>query len=125
MSDVYAAAMTYRRWHRVLAHALLGVDQPELGEQDAPDLDRLVAELSGRRAEALHCWAAAADAERPWPVPPTPELSEGLGWSQYLTALHQLRLRLDLAGAAVAPARGPARDDAESRRLRADRPPHW
>lgn len=117
--------MSYHLWHRVLAHALLGVDPVEFGEQASPDLARLAQLVEQRRGEIDRCRAEATAAEGPWPVPPTTELADGLPWSQYLTALHQLRSRLDLLGTSVPPARAGAATDRESQRLMADRPPHW
>lgn len=117
--------MVYRRWHRVLGHALLGVDPVDLGEQDVPDLGALAAALESRRPQVEQCRVEAAASDRPWPVPPSDELAEGLPWSQYATALHQLRVRLGLLGPAAAPARGPVTLDREGQRLVADRPPHW
>ena len=117
--------MSYRRWHRVLAHALLGVDLVELGEQTTPDLDHVVAVLTERQSQVHACRARAAAAGRPWPAPPTGQIADGLPWSQYLTLVHQLRGRLGLVGAVVAPPRGGAVEDRETQRLRADRPPHW
>lgn len=117
--------MSYRLWHRVVVHALLGEDRTELGEQDQLDPVAVDALIGAERERVLQVWHERLDAGLAWPVPPTPELSTGLPWAQYATAVHRTRVRHELQGA---PARARAfrpPDDPQTRRLMADRPPHW
>jgi hypothetical protein len=116
------------RWHQALAWALTGRSWPELGRQDAPDLDELTRRL--RSAPGIAALrdpgdeAAAAGRSRPHPVPA--ELMAGLGYAQFAAALTQLRAELGLDGTAglVAPAQPPAPVSAEERRLLDEVPPH-
>ncbi len=117
--------MSYRLWHRVLVHALTGVDDPSLGEQDTVDAAGVDAILAGRRDEIIACWHDRLDHDLPWPVPPTEELAIGLPWGQWATAVHRLRVRHELLGAPTLTTRSAPRDDPQTRALMADRPPHW
>jgi hypothetical protein len=112
-------------WHQALVYALLGERRPDLGVQDAPDLDRLIDALirafGGR--EALTSAVQTAQRDRsPWPVPLPGDLAAGLGSAQFWAALTHLRDRL-----APRPTANPPQPRAltpEERRLLADVPPH-
>ena len=117
--------MSYRLWHRALVHALLGEDRVELGEQDRVDIDVLDAVISAEREQILQVWHDRLERGLPWPVPPTPELSEALPWAQRATAVHQARVRHGLEGAPTRSRMTRPPDDPQTRQLMADRPPHW
>ena len=94
-------------WHQALAYAVTGERRPELGRQDQPDLDVVVAALADG---SLGAHAVPAD------------LTEGLGPARFAAVLTALRERLTASGARpVLAERSP---DAAERRLLADVPPH-
>jgi hypothetical protein len=86
--------------------AISGERRPELAEQDAPDLDTVVAAL-------------AASPRGAHPVPA--DLLEGIGAAQFAAVLAELRTRLASQARPVLAERAP---DADERRLLADVPPH-
>ncbi len=94
------------RWHQALAYAVSGERRPELGEQEAPDLDAVVEALVGRPRGA-------------YAVPD--DLREGIGAAQLAALLTALRARLATQPRPVLADRAP---DADERRLLADVPPH-
>jgi hypothetical protein len=100
---VEAAART---WHQALVFAVTGERRPELGLQDAPDLDAVVEAVGGRPTGA---YAVPAD------------LREGIGPAQLAALLTELRSRLGRGSRPVLADRAP---DADERRLLADMPPH-
>ncbi len=87
-------------------HAVSGERRPELGEQDVPDLDTVVAALAGKPRGAH-------------PVPA--DLLEGIGAAHFAAVLTDLRTRLVSQTRPVLSDRAP---DADERRLLADVPPH-
>ena len=94
-------------WHQALVYAVTGERRPELGRQDAPDLDVVVDALRDRPRGA-------------YPVPT--DLTEGVGPARLAAVLTELRRRLSEAGARpVLAERAP---DAAERRLLAEVPPH-
>lgn len=115
-----------RPWHRALVLAITGIDRPELGVQDRPDLDAVTAILAGHDGglERLRDEVAARRSSgEPWPYPVPAALRSGLGAAQLLAAVAELRRRLELDAAErlVLRDRPP---DADERRLLADVPPH-
>ena len=100
------AAGGARTWHQALAYALTGERRPELGEQEAPDLDVVAEALTGRPVGA-------------YAVPP--DLRDGLGAAQLAALVTELRARLAPRPHPVLAERAP---DADERRLLADVPPH-
>jgi len=120
--------VSYRHWHRVLAHALTGADDPAWGEQADVDLDVLVAWAERHRGEIDAVRRQRAAVGEPWPVAPPASLSDGLPWARYAAMLQRLRDRAGLTGvvpATARPAERSGRPDPELQRLLADRPPHW
>ena len=113
-------------WHRAIAFALTGADL-DLGEQQAPDLDLLVEQLSHRGwdADALGEHARAAAAAGPWPHPVPDALRAGLGAAQPYAAIGGARERYGLEVLTVLPPSRRTRLDADERRLLADVPPHF
>ena len=106
-----------RAWHQALAHALTGRRFPELGQQDAPDLDVLTAFLQPR----LGVDVDPAALREPHPLPA--DLGAGLGAAQVWAAVAELRRRLG----SVPPPVGVTRSrplTADERRLLQDVPPH-
>jgi hypothetical protein len=95
-----------RRWHQALAYALTGERRADLGRQDTPDLDALLAALPAGPYGA-------------YPVPA--DLLAGIGPAQFAAVLTQLRARLPRGTAPVLVDRPLT---AEERRLVADAPPH-
>ena len=93
-------------WHQALAYALTGERRAELGEQEEPDLEVVVAALAGR---PLGAYAVPAD------------LRAGIGAAQLAALVTQLRTRLAPRPRPVLADRAP---DADERRLLADVPPH-
>jgi hypothetical protein len=93
-------------WHQALVYAVTGQRRPELGLQQAPDLDVVVAEV-GESARGAH------------PVPA--DLTAGIGAARFAAVLAALRARLATQGRPVLAERAP---DADERRLLADVPPH-
>ena len=96
-----------RTWHQALVYAVTGERRPELGRQDAPDLDVVVAALAGRPRGA-HAVPA--------------ELTEGIGAAQLAAVLTGLRARL--AALTARPVLAERAPDGDERRLLADVPPH-
>lgn len=113
-------------WHRAIAFALTGADL-DLGEQQAPDLDLLVEQLSHRGwdADALGDHARAAAAAGPWPHPVPDALRAGLGAAQLYAAIGGARERYGLEVLTVLPPSRRTRLDTDERRLLADVPPHF
>lgn len=95
-----------RTWHQALIYAVTAERRPELGVQEAPDLDAVVVALAGRPRGA---YAVPAD------------LREGIGAAQLAALLTELRTRLGRGRGPVLADRAP---DADERRLLADVPPH-
>jgi hypothetical protein len=94
-------------WHQALVFAMTGERRPELGRQDAPDLDMVVEALGARPRGA-------------YAVPP--DLRQGIGAAQLAAVLTALRGRLAASGSRpVLAERAP---DADERRLLAEVPPH-
>lgn len=100
-------------WHTALAYALTG-REVDLGEQDAPDVPALVAQLRERGLEP--------DGRRRG-VPA--QLGAGLSYAQLAAAERAVRDALGASGTVVRPPGRRTRLDADERRLSADRPPHW
>ncbi|GAB3622942.1 hypothetical protein GCM10027418_10240 [Mariniluteicoccus endophyticus] len=100
-------------WHSALAYAVTG-KRIDLGDQERPDLDVLVAALAER--------GLAADGLRR-AVPA--DLMQGLSYAQLAAAERALRERLGATGVHAVRPSGRTRLDADERRLMADRPPHW
>ena len=95
-----------RTWHQALVYAVTGERRPELGVQEAPDLDAVVAAVAGRPRGA-------------YAVPP--DLREGIGAAQLAALVTELRLR---SGSGTRPVLADRAPDADERRLLADVPPH-
>lgn len=94
-------------WHQALVFAVTGERRPDLGRQEVPDLDVVVAAI-GDRARGAH------------PIPA--ELRQGVGPARLAAVLTELRTRLAASGARpVLAERAP---DAAERRLLDDVPPH-
>lgn len=94
-------------WHQALVHAVTGERRPELGRQDEPDLDVVVAALAGAPRGAH-------------PVPA--DLTDGIGPARFAAVLTALRARL--AASDARPVLAERSPDAAERRLLADVPPH-
>ena len=106
-----------RAWHQALAYALTGHRFPELGEQDAPDLDALAAFLRPRLGVDVD--PAALRCSHPLPA----DLGSGLGAAQLWAAVAELRRLLG----SVPPQAEVTRSrplTADERRLLQDVPPH-
>jgi len=97
------------KWHQALAYAVTGRRFAELGEQDRPEIDRLVDWLTGRVTEVVA-------------VPVPNDLTDGLGPAQFHAALTELRRRLQPPPEAPVLASRPL--TGEERRLLSDVPPH-
>lgn len=100
-------------WHAALAYAVSG-QELELGEQTAPDVAALAAELTRRGV-------ACDEHRRTIPA----HLRQGLSYAQLAAAEADLRARLGVSGFPKRVADPQARPDERDRRLMADRPPHW
>lgn len=94
-------------WHQALVFAVTGERRPELGRQERPDLDVVVAAI-GDRVRGAH------------PVPA--ELTQGIGPARLAAVVTELRTRLAAAGSR--PVVAERELDAAERRLLADVPPH-
>lgn len=113
-------------WHVAVAWALTG-EPMDLGVQDSPDADELVAQLAARGWDAarLSAHAREASAAGPWPHPIPDAVRSGLGSAQLVAAIGRARDRYGLTVLTVlAPSRRTSLD-ADERRLLADRPPHY
>lgn len=94
-------------WHQALVFAVTGERRPELGRQDEPDLDVVLA-ASGDASGGAH------------PVPS--DLTEGIGAARFVAVLTVLRGRL--AEPDARPVLAERAPDAAERRLLAEVPPH-
>lgn len=94
-------------WHQALVLAVTGERRPDLGQQDEPDLDAVLAAL-GDAPRGAH------------PVPA--DLTEGIGAARFAAVLTVLRGRL--AASSARPVLAERSPDAAERRLLADVPPH-
>ena len=97
-----------RTWHQALVYALTGQRRPDLGRQDGPELEALLAALP----------------PGPYGAHPVPaDLLVGIGAAQFSAVLTALRTRLP-RGAGPAPVLVDRPLTADERRLLADVPPH-
>jgi hypothetical protein len=94
-------------WHQALVYAVTGERRSELGHQEQPDLDAVVAVLADARPGA---YVVPADLRR------------GIGAAQLAAVLIEVRARL--AASDSRPVLAERSPDAAERRLLADVPPH-
>ena len=104
-------------WHQALAYAVTGRRFPELGLQDAPDLEALTAFLRSWLGGDVDPSVLA----RVHPLPP--ELAQGLGAAQRSAAVAELRRRL-VGERPPGPVARQRPLTADERRLLEDVPPH-
>lgn len=112
-----------RPWHRAIAAALTGADL-DLGVQDSPDVDALVAALSADGWPPERVREHAFTASGPWPHPVPDAVRAGLGMAQLHAAVRQARAAYGLESLDVRPPSRRTHLDADERRLLADKPPH-
>lgn len=94
-------------WHEALVLALTGERRTDLGRQEVPDIDAVLA-LIGDRTLGHHALPA--------------DLAQELPPARFAAVVVEIRKRRAISHA---PAPGPHTWDADDRRLMADRPPHW
>ena len=107
-------------WHQALVFALTGQRRPELGAQEFPDLDRVLADLRPAQPDRPFDPSPEPLGTRIYPVPA--DLSGGIGPAQFSATLTELRRRLRTDAQPVVVADRPL--DRDERRLTADVPPH-
>ncbi len=113
-------------WHAAIAWALTG-EPMDLGVQEAPDVDALVAQLvvRGWDAERMSAHARETSAAGNWPHPVPDAVRSGLGAAQLYAAVGSARERYGLTVLTLLPPSRRTSLDVDERRLLADRPPHY
>lgn len=114
-------------WQSALVFAVVGEVTPEQdGSASGPDLDAIVATLTGRAggpARIREQIAARHGSGEPWPYPVPAELRAGLGAAQLVAVIAEVRRRLEL-DPPEHPVLSDRPPDADERRLLAEVPPH-